>query len=366
MSKTKIAGLGVVVLVVVALTGCNVAGSSRGPGFGYQEIKPPVERAALGTGLMPSTISSIRSSSDTIVFDGLTDADCVPPEPGAQPRDRENAIRGFCEYRRFVGTPGDREKIGVLGRIDQDMQQLDIRAQGEGVPECVNSAVTPVVFELPKMGGEFEDTLTTSILCREIHEKHPNGVVIPETDEDIVFLYATLFGLDRESDTFYLAEVQDSEFKRGVQFARSLLVSIAQHKRFEDEVLVWAFSIEKDHDESTAGQDPDLGVDWSLSATRINADPSATSGDRLSLFTIDQLGTGVARRSLDVTISADPTPITNVKFQEYNQGDLDVVTTFKFDEGNRKAIVDLFTDLRFRALDPESPIGLFTPGTLID
>lgn len=65
MSKTKIAGLGAVVLVVVALTGCNLFGNNGGSGIGHIPLEPPVRRSAPEAvrGQSASMMASVSSSA---------------------------------------------------------------------------------------------------------------------------------------------------------------------------------------------------------------------------------------------------------------------------------------------------------------
>jgi hypothetical protein len=340
--KTKIAGLGTVVLLVVALTGCDLFGNSRGPGFGYVDIKPPVDRAA-GSVLAPSSLSVGMAQA---TFDDITPAHCESPDGGQTPQKA-----AYCEYQRLAGS---------IGRIDNDMTQLDQRAQGEGVPACIGNEPTQVSFAIPNMENAGGTTVpfNTFLQCREIHENSLQGVPVGNAGDQKVFLYATLFGLNATTNTFYLVEVQDMEFSRGNEEVRSLLVSIAKHQRGNDEkVEVWSFSLEKDDDNTGTP-----AADWEMLASRIVAIPAATSGNRLELNAIRELDGSPER--LDVTVNSSGTEAlrysdgTNVigdnpKFSFSASGDTN---------GNRSQIVALYRSVKEQALDSE--IGLFSPANL--
>ena len=340
MKKTKIAGLGVIVLVVVALAGCNLFGDSRGPGFGYVPVEPPVARSVRGTGLTSNSLTTSVGSPEATFggFDSLTDADCIA-EDGMTPE-----IAGFCEYRRLAGS---------LSRIDDDMNELNRRAQDNGNPICVTSDPQTVTLNLPKMSIDGPESIATEIQCREIHTNDLNGDPV---DGGRVFLYATLFGLDEAGETFYLVEVQDMEDERGPNIARSLLISIASHNRISDRVEVWSFSIEDENEnESTAGSEAEPLLGWAMLASQIIATPD-TDETRFSLFATRDLS---SEERLDVTINGEGEAA--MRYRDGNaDNDIGDDPTFEFIDSNRNAIIALYTQVRGTALNPSQPIGLFT------
>lgn len=257
MKKTKIAGLGVIVLVVVALAGCDLFGDSRGPGFGYVPLRPPVEESVKGTGLqLPPLESSLRSSVS------------VSSQTPAQ------AARE--EYGRLRGA---------LDGVDRQMRGLDDRASGDGIPECINAEPITLTLNIPDMGDRTE-SLTAQIQCKETHSDSPSGEpILDENGEETGSVYhnSQFFGL--EENVFYLIEIQEMDDIRPDGPVRSHSLSYARHNRITDEVLFWSFTFEKEG----GAPSPELSRNWATLVAKIDAKPEATSGNQFRLDAVRDL-----------------------------------------------------------------------------
>lgn len=260
MKKTKIAGLGVIVLVVVALAGCDLFGNSRGPGFGYVPLTPPVDQSVAGTSLSTNTIGqsvgvlNVKQSSD--------------------PQDR-----AIDEYNRLRGA---------LISVDSEMSSLDSRAQEAGDRPCLESNFSEITLTIPDMGDEIE-LLTAQIQCAEI--RVGGGA-------DYLAVY---FGFDDSGDesVFYLIEMQELTVNGGGGPVQSHHVRYASRNLVTDEVIFRQITM---HDEEVADA-PTLSVAWNLEVTSIRARPKAEGGDKFILYSVREL----ENKSIDVKIAHDAT-----------------------------------------------------------
>ena len=258
MKKTKIAGLGVIVLVVVALAGCNLFGDSRGPGFGYVPLRPPVDESVAGTSLSTNTIAQSVG-----VFNVIQSS--TPEEQASD------------EYNRLTGA---------LDSVDSEMESLDSRAQEEGDRPCLESNLSVITLTIPDMGDEVE-SLTAQIQCAEIR-----------TGGGADYL-AVYFGFDNSGDesVFYLIEMQEFTDANRSPAVQMHHVRYASRNLGTDEVIFRQITM---HDEGVTNE-PDLSDAWNLEVTSIVARPKAQDGDKFILYSVREK----ENDSIDVTIAYD-------------------------------------------------------------